>query len=79
MELYCNKHQHQETAKIQNTALRIATGCTRDTNTQHLHDKTKVLPIDTHHKLHTTQLKQLTQTQAHPLHDPNAYSDPSET
>ena len=41
---------------IQNTALRIATGCTQDTNTQHLHDKTKLLPIDTHLKLHTTYL-----------------------
>ena len=31
---------------IQNTALRIATDCRRDTNTQHQYDKTKVLPID---------------------------------
>ena len=29
---------------IQNTALRIATGCTSDTNTQHLHQETKILP-----------------------------------
>ena len=42
---------------------------------EHLHDKTKVLPIDTHLKLHATQLKQLTQIQTHPLHDLNAYSD----
>ena len=28
-----------------------------------------------HLKLHATQLKQLTQTQTHPLHDLNAYSD----
>ena len=61
---------------FQNTALRIATGCTRDTNTQHLHDKTKVLPMDTHLKLHATQLKQLTQTQTHSLHDLNAYLNP---
>ena len=26
---------------IQNTALQILTGCTRDANTQHLHDETK--------------------------------------
>ena len=32
--------------------------------------------MDTHLKLHTTQLKQLTHTQTHPLHDLNAYSDP---
>ena len=51
---------------IQNTALQIATGCTQDTTTQHLHNKTKVLPMDIHLKLHATQLKQLTQTQTHP-------------
>ena len=44
-------------------------------NTQHLHDKTKVLPMDTHLKLHATQLKQLTQTKTHLLHDLNEYSD----
>ena len=32
--------------------------------------------MDTHLKLHATQLKQMTQTQTHPLHDLNAYSDP---
>ena len=42
-------------------------------NTQHLHDKTKVLPMDTHLKLHAAQLRQLTQTQTYPLHDLNAY------
>ena len=29
--------------------------------------------MDTYLKLHATQLKQLTQTQTHPLHDLNAY------
>ena len=53
-----------------------ATHCTSDTNTQHLHDETKVLPMDTHLKLYATQLKQLTQTQTHPLHDLNAYLNP---
>ena len=38
---------------VQNTALRIATGCTHDTNTQHLHDKTNVLPIHQHLQLTT--------------------------
>ena len=46
------------------------------TNIQYLHDKTKVLPMDTHLKLHAIQLKQQTQTQTHLLHDFNAYSDP---
>ena len=29
----------------QNTALRIVTGCTTDTNRQHLHDETQILPM----------------------------------
>ena len=70
------QYQHQETVNCSDTGLQIAIGCTQDTNTQHLHDETKVLPMDTHLKLHATQLKQLTQTQTHPLHDLNAYSDP---
>ena len=32
--------------------------------------------MNTHLKLYAIQLKQLTQTQTHPLHDLNAYSDP---
>ena len=37
-------------------------------------DETKVLPMNTHLKLHATQLKQLNQIQTHPLHsDLNAY------
>ena len=31
--------------------------------------------MNSHLKLHATQLKQLTQTQKHPLHDLNTYSD----
>ena len=60
---------------IQNTALQIATGCTQDTNTQHLHDKTKTFqwtPI----KHQAIELKQSTQTQTHSLHNLNAYLAP---
>ena len=32
--------------------------------------------MNTHLKLHATQLKQLTQAQTHPLHDLNAYLNP---
>ena len=53
---------------IQNTALRTATGCTADTNTQHLHEETKVLPIKTHLQLHASQLRQKAQLPTHPLH-----------
>ena len=56
-----------QTPTIQNIALRIAAGRTQNTNTQHLHDKTKVFLLETHLKLHTTQLKQLNQTQTHLL------------
>ena len=60
---------------IQNRAF-IATGCTRDTNIQGLQDKTSVLPMGTHLKLHATHLKKMTQTQSHPLHYLNARLDP---
>ena len=53
---------------IQNAALRIATGCTRDTNIQHLHDETKILPVSTHLKLLASQFKQQSQNPQHPLY-----------
>src|SRR6185436_14779040 len=53
---------------IQNTALRIATGCTADTNIHHLHQETLVLPLTTHLKLHASQLKEKTKLTNHPLH-----------
>src|SRR6476661_4009815 len=52
----------------QNTALRIITGCTADTNIQHLHTETQVLPLSTHLKLHASQLRQKAQFPTHPLH-----------
>src|SRR6476469_5201561 len=52
----------------QNTALRIITGCTADTNIQHLHTETQILPLSTHLKLHASQLKQKAQLPTHPLH-----------
>ena len=53
---------------MQNAALRIATGCTQDTNIQHLHDETHTLPIHEHLQLHAPQYKQKTQHPSHPLH-----------
>jgi len=53
--------------KIQNAALRTATGCTSDTNIQHLPTETKILPINDHLKLHASQLRQKAQLQSHPL------------
>ena len=52
----------------QNTAHRIATGCRADTNTQHLHDDTHILPIKEHLQLHVSQIRQKLQHPTHPLH-----------
>ena len=57
----------QKLQVIQNNALRIATGCTKDTNTQHLHDETEVLPLKEHLKLHASQLKNKANHPKHPL------------
>ena len=53
---------------VQNTAIRIATGCTQDTNTQHLHDETNVLPIHQHLQLHASQIRPKAHHPTHPLH-----------
>ena len=58
---------------MQNAALRAATGCTQDTNIQHLHDETLKLPIHEHLQLHTSQYKQKTQHPSHPLHKLTTY------
>ena len=60
---------------IQTTALFIAIGCTQDTNIQGLHDKSNVLSMGINLKLHATHLRQMTQTQTHPLHYLNARLD----
>ena len=53
---------------MQNAALGNATGCTQDTNIQHLHDETLILPIHEHLQLHASQYKQKTQHLSYPLH-----------
>ena len=58
---------------MQNAALRTATGCTQDTNIQHLHDETLTLPIHVRLQLHASQYKQKTQHQLHPLHKQTIY------
>ena len=54
---------------MQNAALRTATGCTQDTNIQHLHDETLILPIHEHLQLHASQCKHKSQHPSHPLHE----------
>ena len=61
---------------MQNEALRTATGCTQDTNIQHLHDETLILPIHEHIQLHASQYKQKTQHLSHPLHKHTTYNTP---
>ena len=58
---------------MQNAALRTATGCTQDTNIQHLHDKTLTLPIHEHLQLHASQYKQKTQHPSQPHHKQTTY------
>ena len=53
---------------VQNTALRIATGCTADTNTNHIHQETLILPLKNHCQLHASNLKQKSTSSTHPLH-----------
>ena len=58
---------------MQNVALRTATGCTQDTNIQHMYDETLILPIYEHLQLHASQYKQKTQHPSHPLHKHTTY------
>ena len=58
---------------MQHTALRTATGCTQDTNIQHLHGETLTLPIHEHLQLHASQYKHKTQHPSHPLHKHTTY------
>ena len=44
------------------------TGCTHDTNIQHLHDETNILPIQKHLQLHESQVRQKAQYPSHPLY-----------
>ena len=58
---------------MQNAALRTATGCTQDTNIQHLHDETLTLHIHEHLQLHASQYKQKTQHLSYLLHKHTTY------
>ena len=53
---------------MQNSALRTVSVCTPDTNIQHRHDETLILPIHKQLQLHTSQYKQKPQHPSHPLH-----------
>ena len=61
---------------IQNAALRACTGCTHDTNIQHLHDETNILPIQKHLQLHASQVRQKAQYPSHPLYRYTTHNNP---
>ena len=48
--------------------MRTIIGCTLDTNTQHLHSETKILPFQNHLKLYASQLTLKASHPTHPLH-----------
>jgi hypothetical protein len=52
----------------QNTALRIATGCTLTTPRAHLHEETRVLPLRFHWDMRGTHMYNSTVDPEHPLH-----------
>ena len=58
---------------MQNAALRTATGCTQDTNIQHMHDETLILLIHEHLLLRASQYKHKTQHPSHPLYKHTTY------
>ena len=58
---------------MQNAALRTATGCTQDTNIQHMHDESLTLPIPEHLQIHTSQYNLKTQHRSHLLHKYTTY------
>ena len=55
--------------RTQNSALRIATGCTRLTPTAHLHAETKVLPLKDYLEVRGTQVFSAAAAPEHPLHE----------
>ena len=54
--------------RVQNAALRCATGHTRDTNTIHCHQETQVLPLAKHMRLLTSQYRESARDVEHPMH-----------
>ena len=54
--------------RVQNQALRIATGYLKSTSEDHLHQEAKVLSIANHLELHSTQFLASTIRSSHPSH-----------
>ena len=58
---------------IQDKALRIATGCIQDNNTQHLHEENHIIPVKEHLTLHTTQFLHKTREPTHAADSANKH------
>ena len=54
--------------KVQNSALRTATGCTKMTDTDHLHTECKMLPIRRHTRMRSIQMQAAHHLEDHPGH-----------
>ena len=59
----------QKLQVVQNSALRIATGCVRSTDLDHLHRETKILPVKNHLSLLSAQYLARALQAGHPAHD----------
>ena len=59
---------HNILQKTQNAALRFATGCTRSTPVQHLHNQCKVLHLKQHKDMRDAQLLAKAEDPAHACH-----------
>ena len=61
----------QHLQKAQNNALRVITGCLPTTPIQHLHEETKILPLNHHLDMIGTQFLAKTSPPQHPCHNLN--------
>ena len=66
----------QKLQRVQNEALRCATGHTKDTNIVHVHRETKVLPLKEHMHLLASQYRENARDPEHPMHEEIAAPDP---
>ena len=62
--------------RVQNEALRCATGHTKDTNIIHIHRETQVLPIKEHMHLLASHYRESARDPQHPMHSELAAPDP---
>ena len=62
-------HTKYKLLTMQKTMLKTIIVSSVDTNIQHLYSETQILPLNTHLKLHASQLRQKTQHTEHSLYN----------